>query len=203
MIGILDYGMGNIRSVFNAVDVAGFNAQVVSSATQFAALSHLIIPGVGSYHAATSSLDRLGLREAILKFARLGKPILGICLGMEILSDSGDEGGPSTGLGLVGGKVNRFDIGTDLRLPHVGWNAVTFTGDHPVLKGVRAGMDYYFVHSYFFQCANQADQFGTTEYGATFASVVAHGNAIGLQFHPEKSQSNGLKLIENFCHWEL
>ncbi len=200
-IGILDYGMGNIHSVYNALMHLGFDAEIVNQPQAIQTCSHLIIPGVGSYTNAMSKLTTQGLDVAIIKHAQSGKPLLGICLGMQILSKEGHEGGGATGLGLIDGCVELLDV-APLPVPHVGWNALTFNADHPLFNQVKKHVDFYFVHSYFFNAPDAKNVLAYAEYGLSFPAIVANQNVIGIQFHPEKSQDNGLLLIENFCEWD-
>jgi len=201
MIAILDVNIGNLRSVYNAVDIMGYDAQVITYDELSEKYSHLIIPGVGSFQRALQN-DKVGqVKSEIYNFAGSGRPVLGICLGMQLLADWGEEGGGSAGLGLVSGHVNRLSESEKILLPHVGWNTVNIIKSHPVLSGVKNKFDCYFVHSYHFVCNNDEDIYGHSNYGNDFVSIVGHNNIIGFQFHPEKSQSNGLKLIENFCNW--
>lgn len=201
-IGILDLEMGNLRSVYNAINTLGYDVEIVTNGAQFEQLSHLIIPGVGSYFKAAKLLDEKNLRAAVNNFSESNRPILGICLGMHLLSEYGEEGGRSRGLGLVPGCVAKLNASPDFSIPHVGWNSVNFIANHPVFKRVKNDVDYYFVHSYHFNCKDQANINGTTEYGEIINSIVGRKNVIGFQFHPEKSQANGLQLIENFCNWD-
>ncbi len=202
MIGLLNAEMGNIRSVYNAIYSLSFDIKVVKSGSELGGLSHLIIPGVGSYRSAMENINGNGLKESIRAFAESGKPVLGICLGMQLLSDHGEEHGNTEGLGLVPGKVTRFPDKKGFPLPHVGWNTVSFKARHPVFEGVKKGIDCYFVHSYRFICNNRENVYATTDYGEYFTSIVGKENVIGFQFHPEKSQANGLRMLENFCQWD-
>ena len=202
MIGVLNIGIGNIRSVLNAVVETGFEAEVVDSHAALGALSHFIIPGVGQFATAMRNLRDKGLRDAIVDFAGSGRPVLGICLGMHILADLGAEGGESNGLGLIPGCVDRLLVNNNLRLPHVGWNTVTKTRDHPILGGLKPDRDFYFVHSHGFACEDPNDIMAVTDYGEEFPCIVGRDNVVGFQFHPEKSQVNGLQLIETFCGWD-
>lgn len=203
LVGIVDLDMGNLRSVGNAVSAVGFDSKIVRSLDDLAGASHLILPGVGSYGTAMAHMHAQGLVEPIRSFARMGKPVLGICLGMQLLSSSGDEGGPCEGLGLVEGQVVRFDPATVPAIPHVGWNEVRMRRAHPVFRKVKSGADFYFVHSYRFVCDNDEDAIGAVEYGGNdYTSIVGRGSVLGFQFHPEKSQANGLRLVENFCDWD-
>lgn len=202
MIGVLDLQIGNLRSVCNAVYEAGFDFEVVVDGSRFSDLTHLILPGVGNFASAAARMVESGLVAAITDFALSGRPILGLCLGMHLLATIGTENGKNPGLGLVPGKVRKFDIAHELAVPHVGWNELVFRDDHPVFDGIKTGHDFYFVHSYHFVCDDEADAFGETDYGGPFTSVVGRGNVLGFQFHPEKSQINGLGLLENFCDWD-
>ncbi len=201
MIGILDIGMGNLRSVQNAVYQNGFDPIVVTDAENFDDLTHLILPGVGNFSAVMPGIECRKLKQPILDFVASGRPLLGTCLGMQLLMSFSEEGGTHAGLGLIAGKVKRLS-GEDLRVPHVGWNILNMTQPHPVFQGIKSGRDFYFVHSYSAICEDEADLFGITEYGGAVTAVVGRANVIGTQFHPEKSQVNGLRLIENFCRWD-
>jgi glutamine amidotransferase len=202
VIGIIDVGIGNIRSVANGVYQLGYDYELIESLKQFDDITHLIIPGVGCYRTAIEQLLSRGFYNKIQEFATSGRPILGICLGMQLLSESGDEGGETKGLSLIPGSVRKLSGQGSLRLPHVGWNCVSFVRqNHPVLHKVKDNVDYYFVHTYYFACDNSENVLGITEYGENFCSVVGRANVIGFQFHPEKSQNNGMKLIEKFCTW--
>ena len=194
--------MGNLRSAYNAVYENGFDPVFVDKDGDFDALSHLIVPGVGHFRAVMAHLGETGLAGRIRDFAATGRPLLGICAGMQLLAELGTEGVDTAGLGLVHGRVERLPEDDGLVLPHVGWSGVTFRFAHPVLDGIKPGRDFYFVHSYALQTDRDDELLGETEYGVRFASIVARDNVVGFQFHPEKSQSNGLKLIENFCLWD-
>lgn len=202
MIGVLDLDLGNLRSVTNAVYSLGFDFRVLRDLRDIDDISHLIIPGVGAYPAVMGKVRERGLAEGIRKVAAEGRPLLGICLGMQILSTWGEEHGETEGLGLIPGRVKLLRPEGGLPVPHVGWNGIEFRRVHPLLRGVKAGVDFYFVHSYQFFCERDEDLLGETDYGGRVAAVVGHGNVVGFQFHPEKSQVNGLKLIENFCDWD-
>lgn len=200
-IGILDYGMGNINSVYNALMHLGYDPEIVNHADAIQSCSHLIIPGVGAYAKAMHAITENGLDLAIKEHAALGKPLLGICLGMQILSDIGDEGAETKGLGFIKGRVELLDI-EPLPVPHVGWNSLTFNFDHPLCQNLKKHVDFYFVHSYFFHAEDEKNVLAQAEYGKQFPAIVVNQNVIGIQFHPEKSQDNGLLLIENFCEWD-
>jgi len=203
VIGILKMPMGNLRSAYNAVYENGFDPMLLDKDGAFDDLSHLIVPGVGNFRAVMQHLEGEGLPARIKDFAASGRPVLGICVGMQLFAERGTESGETAGLGLVHGTVERLPAEEkSLVLPHVGWSTVTVHFDHPVTDGIKPGRDFYFVHSYALQTDNPEEALGETEYGAPFVSIVARDNVVGFQFHPEKSQSNGLKLIENFCRWD-
>lgn len=203
LIGVIDMDMGNLRSVLNAVHSLGFDHRVVRRGDELDGLSHLILPGVGNYRTAMEHLAARALVDPIRDFAKGGRPVLGICLGMQLLSSTGDEGGAGPGLGLIEGHVERFDPTLVPAIPHVGWNEVRLARKHPVLAKIKSGVDFYFVHSFHFRVSNQRDALGLVEYGGReYTAIVARDNVLGCQFHPEKSQNNGLKLLENFCDWD-
>lgn len=202
IIGILKMPMGNLRSAYNAIYENGFDPLFVDEHSDFDGLTHLIVPGVGNFSAVMRHLEEVGLPDRIRAFAASGRPLLGICVGMQLLAQRGTEGGDTPGLGLVGGEVVRLPEGNGQLLPHVGWSTVKIRFDHPILDGVKPGRDFYFVHSYGLQTDRDDEFLGETEYGTPFVSIVAKRNVVGLQFHPEKSQANGLRLLENFCNWD-
>lgn len=201
-IGILNLDMGNLRSVSNAVYSHGWDFQLVEDAAMLDDATHLIIPGVGAFDRAARRLDERGLREPVRAFAASGRPVLGLCLGMQLLATVGDEGVESEGLDLVPGRVTRLSAELVPSIPHVGWNSMELQREHPVARGIRDGADFYFVHSYAFEPREGPDVLGRTDCGQVFASAVARGNVVGFQFHPEKSQTNGLRLVDNFCAWD-
>lgn len=199
MIGILDYGMGNLRSVTNAFISQGANPVLVRSKTEMEGLTHLVIPGVGAFKQAKDNLEKLQLIEHILDFVKTGKPVLGICLGMQLLATVGYEVEKTEGLNIIPGEVVKFENISE-RIPHVGWNAISLSNEHYLFEGIKKGVDFYFVHSYYFKPYEAADTLATCFYGNDFAAVVHKENVVGIQFHPEKSQKNGLKIISNFIH---
>ncbi len=203
MIGILDIEMGNLRSLSKAIYSLGYDFVLVRAAQDLDSATHLMVPGVGNYRTAMSHVDAQGMREPIRAFAGTGRPVAGICLGMQILSATGEEGGDTQGLGLVPGRVVRMTPEGGLPLPHVGWNTTRLRRkDHPVFHKVKDGRDFYYVHSYHLRCYNPDHVLAETDYGADVAAIVGTGNVIGFQFHPEKSQANGLRLLDNFCAWD-
>ncbi len=202
MIGVLNMPIANLRSIWNGLYENGQDPVLVDQEFDLDALTHLIVPGVGNFHAVMTNLDERGLAAKVRAFAASERPLLGICVGMQLLASWGTEGKPTRGLDLIPGKVERLPEDGGLRLPHVGWNTVTLTRGHPVFDGIKAQRDFYFVHSYGFQAEDSGDLIGRTDYGAAFASVVGRRNVLGVQFHPEKSQVNGIRLLENFCAWD-
>jgi glutamine amidotransferase len=199
LIGIIDYGMGNLRSVYNAFRSLDANVRLITAKEQFEDITHLVLPGVGSFAKAMENLEQRALIEPIMQFAASGKPMLGICLGMQLLASKGFEPYESKGLGLIEGEVVRMNF-TGVRIPHVGWNALELAIDHALFIGIRKQVDFYFVHSYFFKVRNQENILAHSEYGSRFPSVVYKGNITGMQFHPEKSQKHGLRILHNFYY---
>jgi glutamine amidotransferase len=202
LIGVIDYGMGNLRSVANAFYENGLDVEVVTEPARFEDYSHLVLPGVGHFGSAVANIDKRGFRKPLMAMAAAGRPILGLCVGMQLLATVGHEGGESAGLGLVPGQVVPIPPAPDKRVPHVGWNELVIRHQHPVFEGLKQGRDFYFVHSYQFEVQEDSDLLGITDYEATVTAVVGRGNVVGFQFHPEKSQVNGAKLLENFAAWD-
>jgi glutamine amidotransferase len=202
-IGLLKSPIGNLQSAYNALYHLGLDpVWVDENFRSYDDLSHLIVPGVGHFGAVMAYLNESGFSNRIRSFAASGRPLLGICVGMQVLATNGTEGGETPGLGLIDARVERLPEENGLTLPHVGWNNVAWTVDHPVFIGIKPDRDFYFVHSYGVTTASEADSLGTTVYGRRFASIIGRDNVLGFQFHPEKSQANGLKLLENFCFWD-
>ncbi|QDT41009.1 Imidazole glycerol phosphate synthase subunit HisH 1 [Gimesia alba] len=199
MITIVDYGMGNLRSVQKAFEKVGAEAVICSDPDKIAQASKLILPGVGAFRDAIQALKDQSLVEPILEHARSGKPFLGICLGLQLLFDVSYEDGEYEGLGIIPGKVVRFEDQPDLKIPHMGWNQIERTAPHPILAGIPEHEYFYFVHSYYVAPENESDVAAWTDYGCRFASMVARDNVVASQFHPEKSQDAGLKLLQNFA----
>ncbi len=198
--GIVDYNMGNLSSVKNAFLKYGIEVQVEGDANSLKEFDKLILPGVGAFGDAMEHLKERGLDEAVKEFAKSGKPLLGICLGMQLLFDKSEEFGSHLGLGLVPGEVRFFDkskFQKRLKIPHMGWNKLFKQKNSPLLKGLEESFYLYFVHSYHAVCDDRY-AIGKTFYGYEFASAVQKENVYGFQPHPEKSHNNGLKIIENF-----
>lgn len=202
-LGIVNYGMGNLASIARMIEDLGARAFIAQSPAALLEADRVILPGVGAFSAAVENLDRQGWRETIIRMAtELDRPVLGICLGMQLLADEGEEGGQTRGLGLVPGAVKplRSMVDASVRVPHVGWNDVAHDGDS-LLAGIPSGTDFYFVHSFAFAAANPLNVVATTQYGAEITAVVRHGHVWGAQFHPEKSSQAGRKLLQNFLEY--
>jgi glutamine amidotransferase len=185
--------------VINAFDATGVQSKVVSEPARLADHSRLILPGVGAFGEAMRTLLESGLAEALATRVRAGTMVLGICLGMQLICEESDEGGRHSGLGFVRARVRRFPVKDGLKVPHMGWNAITWRRPHALAAGVDSGSDVYFVHSYYVDCARPTDVLAETYHGLSFASAICHENVMGLQFHPEKSQRPGLRLLANFA----
>ncbi|MBC8113625.1 MAG: imidazole glycerol phosphate synthase subunit HisH [Candidatus Saccharimonas sp.] len=199
MISIIDYGMGNLRSVQKAFEKLGTPAEIVTRPAQVRAATKLVLPGVGAFRDAIHELERLELVEPIREYIRDNKPFLGICLGLQLLFDVSYEDGEWPGLGVLPGEVVRFPAQADLKVPHMGWNTLQTVGSPPLLAGLPADASVYFVHSYYVAPRDESVIAARTEYGVPFTSIVSRGNLFATQFHPEKSQKVGLKLLENFA----
>ena len=196
MIAIIDYGAGNLRSVSNAIDHLGFKATVTSQADEILAAEAVIFPGVGAAGDTMDSLERLGLTQVILRLAAENRPLLGICLGLQVLLTGSQEGGWRECLGIISGKVKKLPEG--LKIPHMGWNQVRQLRAHSIFEGIPDGSNFYFVHSYFADLVDKSAVIGQTDYGVSFCSVLAKGNLVATQFHPEKSGELGLRIYDNF-----
>jgi len=197
MIAIIDYGMGNLRSVQKAFEAVGAEAVVSNDPAVIAAAPGVVLPGVGAFGDAMQNLRRLGLVEAIHQVIGRGTPFLGICLGQQLLFEASQEMGSHQGLSVFAGQVRRFQV--SLKVPHIGWNQICLRRESPLLAGVPDGAFAYFVHSYYVEPADPAVVLATTDYGVEFASVIGQGNVFGIQFHPEKSQAVGLQILRNFA----
>lgn len=202
MIAIVDYNMGNLASVKNAFDLLGEKVVVESDPDKLSQYDRIILPGVGAFGDAMEHLRARGMDDAVREYARSGKYLLGICLGMQLLFESSEEFGITEGLGLIEGRVVAFDTSrfhTPLKVPHMGWNRM-FTKEHPLFSGLDEAHYLYFVHSYHALTTNATDTIGESVYGYRFSSAVAHENVMGLQPHPEKSHQNGLTILKNFIN---
>ena len=196
MIAIVDYGAGNLRSVVNAVSKLGYQPKVTSSPEDVLSAQAVILPGVGAAADTMESLKALGMADPIRRFIAEGRPFLGVCIGLQILFAGTEEGGWHECLGIIPGVVHRLPPG--LKIPHMGWNQVKQKVSHPVFDGVPDEASFYFLHSYYVDPVDKSLVIGETEYGIPICSVIAAGNLIATQFHPEKSGKSGLRMYENF-----
>ena len=204
-IALVDYGAGNLRSVAKALARSGLRPEVTSDPAVLRRADGVVLPGVGAFAAATASLEKTGLAGAVRDFIDSGGPYLGLCLGLQLLFDEGDEHGITPGFGLIPGRVTRFPerdpLGAPLRVPHIGWNEVRYSGEHPMLARLAPSELYYFVHAYRAVPARERDVVGRVDYGGEFAAAVAVGNMFAVQFHPEKSQAAGKRLLDAYAAW--
>ena len=196
MIAIVDYGMGNLRSVQKAFEQIGATARIVPFPRDIEKASGIVLPGVGAFGQAMENLRLIGWDVALRDAVKRGVPFIGICLGMQLLFESSEEMGQHEGLGILPGAVKRF--GGELKVPQMGWNQIHIQQANPLLRDVADGSFAFFVHSYYCAPSDSAVTLATTDYGVDFASIVGRENVWGTQFHPEKSQVVGLKILENF-----
>ena len=198
MIAILDYGLGNLGSISNMLKVIGEKSRITSDVETIRKSDGIILPGVGAFDAGMNKLNESGLSGVVKDEASKGKPILGICLGMQLLGYRSEEG-IMPGLSLIPFECKRFSFeDKSLKIPHMGWDIVDFKKQHPILGGLNGLQRYYFVHSYYAVCENSENVLMTCDYGVEFACAVVKDNVIGLQFHPEKSHDFGLAILSNF-----
>jgi glutamine amidotransferase len=203
LIAIVDYGMGNLRSVQKALEKVGARTQITSDPETVRGADKVLLPGVGAFRDAMTELQHLNMTDALKDFAATGRPLLGVCLGLQLIMDESTEGGLYQGLGLVPGRVVRFDDnmeagGKRLKVPHMGWNAVSIRQPNALTRGVDDGTFFYFVHSYYVQPSEAKDVALVAEHGIAFCAMVARDNVYATQFHPEKSQEDGLRVYRNF-----
>jgi glutamine amidotransferase len=204
-VAIVNYGMGNLGSVARALDDLGAQPVIAEHPTALFDADRIVLPGVGSFAEGMSRLCMGGWADALARLIRDGRPLLGICLGMQMLAEAGDEGGACAGLGFVAGRVRRLDtLGCALRVPHVGWNEIAYaqTEGGPLFKYIPAGSDFYFVHSYAVSELSQGELTATVEYGVPLAAAVQRDHVFGTQFHPEKSSKAGRQLLRNFLDYK-
>ena len=199
-VGVLDYEAGNLRSVESALRRLGAAYRLVREPGELDGLSRLIFPGDGEARAAMEVLERTGLGAALAAFHRRGRPLLGICIGCQVIFERSEER-DTRALGLLPGRVLRFPAAAGLKVPHMGWNQVSFAREHPLFRGIEADSWFYFVHSYYPQPDRSEDAAAYTEYGLRFPSVVIRDNLAAVQFHTEKSAAAGLQLLDNFLQW--
>ncbi|MFO0958993.1 MAG: imidazole glycerol phosphate synthase subunit HisH [Isosphaeraceae bacterium] len=199
MTAIIDYGMGNLRSVQKALEAVGHRADVTCDPDRVRKSDRVILPGVGAFADAIAELRRTGLAEAFVEAVRSGRPCLGVCLGLQLLFDESEEDGLHQGLGLLPGRVVRFAAGPRLKIPHMGWNTLRMRRETPILAGLPPEPSVYFVHSYHAVPAHPEDVLAEADYPGPFAAVVGRDNLVAAQFHPEKSQKIGLRIYRNFA----
>ena len=198
MIAVIDYGMGNLRSVQKAFEFLGFAAEIVEDPARLKDATHLVLPGDAAFGDAMRNLRSAGWDRAIAEGIAADKPFLGICVGMQLMFGESEEMGQHRGLGILPGKCVRFPAGE--RVPQIGWNQIAIKREVPLLAGVPEGSFFYFVHSYYVETASEDDCVATTDYGLDYTSIAGSGRVFGVQFHPEKSQAHGLRLLDNFAH---
>lgn len=198
MIAIINYGVGNLRSVEKAFEAVGAHAVVTNDVALIREAERLVLPGVGAFGECARRLRESRLDRCVIEAAEAGKPVLGLCVGLQLMFEEGYEFGRHAGLGLMRGRVVRFPADGP-RVPQIGWNQIEEIRPHPLVVGLDEGTYFYFVHSYYVQADDAADVLAVTEYGIRYASVCAGGSVCGVQFHPEKSQAAGLRLLKNFA----
>jgi glutamine amidotransferase len=207
VIAILDYRAGNLTSVARALRHLGFPCEITDSHPVIRGAERIIFPGVGAAGKSMENLKELGLDTLLAECLEAGVPVLGICVGMQVLFDYSEENDTPC-LGILPGRVRLFpdgmsnEKGEALKIPHMGWNEVAFNSEHPVFQGIPPESEFYFVHSYYPHPADPSQVVGRTEYGITFAAACTHKNLAAVQFHPEKSGPPGLKILDNFCRWD-
>ena len=203
-VAIVDYGVSNLCSVLRALEHLGYDAQVTSNPNDLQAAERIILPGQGAFATAMRNLKQTGLEQALLAEAKAGKPIMGICVGMQVLATMGLENGNCPGLGLLNATCRLLEPqSSDCKLPHVGWNELCFDAREPLFAGLnRKDHCVYFVHSYALDCQDADDVIATCDYGTDFAAAIRKDNLFAVQFHPEKSQENGLRILDNFMNWK-
>lgn len=197
MIAIIDYGVGNLRSVEKAFQAVGATARVTGDKAMIRDAEKLVLPGVGAFGECANRLRASGLDELVMEAVEHRKPLIGLCVGLQLMFDEGHEFGVHKGLGLMRGRVVRFPEG--LHIPQIGWNQIEEIRSHPLLEGLSEGAYFYFVHSYHIETDDEGSVLARTEYGIRYPSICARGAVCGVQFHPEKSQDAGLRLLKNFA----
>ncbi len=202
MIGIINYGSGNIQAIATIYKKLNIEHKILNRLEDFRNIDKLILPGVGAFDSTIRQLTDSGLKDELNRLVLIKKvPVLGICVGLQIMGDGSDEG-VLPGLGWIPGKVTKFDISKinfKPKIPHMGWNVINDLRNHPIFKGIDHDFGFYFVHSFYFECENKKNILSTSNYGNEFASSIYSGHIIGTQFHPEKSHSNGVLLLKNFA----
>lgn len=201
-VGIVDLGVCNLGSLQSALSRLRVETIIITEPEHLDSASHVILPGVGGFGEAASRIRERGLYEPIRGFIASEKPFLGICLGMQLMAEEGLEGGVSQGLAITTGTVSPLEPVESVRLPHVGWNSVYFQRPHPVFLDIPDGTDFYFVHGFAFSAVSDSNLIALSKHGVSFPSAVGVGSAIGVQFHPEKSQKAGAQLLTSFVDWD-
>ncbi|MFZ5632587.1 MAG: imidazole glycerol phosphate synthase subunit HisH [Bacillota bacterium] len=196
MVAVIDYGMGNLRSVEKGFERVGVNVKIVRDPEEVDRADGVVLPGVGAFADAMENLKKTGMDLAVKRAAGDGRPLLGICLGLQLMFEASEEWGYSEGLGIFPGMVRRLPEG--LKVPHMGWNQVRFKGSHPLFRDVPDNSAFYFVHSYYVDPKHESITMGVTDYGVEFTSAVGYDNIFAIQFHPEKSSVLGLRILRNF-----
>ena len=202
MIAVIDYGLGNLRSVSKALESIGAEVEVTNDSEKIARAKAIVLPGVGAFQRGMENIKRLDILPSILQSIKDGKPFLGICLGLQLLFSESQEHGLHKGMDIIKGRVKRFEPG--IKIPHMGWNQIKITNSKSqtkVFKGILDRSYFYFVHTYYVEPKDKETIVAITEYGNDFASIINKDNVWGVQFHPEKSAEIGLKFLENFCHY--
>lgn len=204
MIAIVEYGMGNVRSLRNAFEYLGEDVIVTADPDELDAADRVVLPGVGAFGDAMKAIEARALQPVLDRQAlELKKPVLGVCLGMQLFARSSVEHGEHAGLGWLDADVRRLEVARPLKVPHVGWNAIQFDRDDWLFHGINPQeANFYFVHSFHMVCHDSANLIATTDYGGPVTAVVRSGNLIAAQFHPEKSQDNGLAMLKNWVEWQ-
>jgi imidazole glycerol-phosphate synthase subunit HisH len=206
MIAIINYGSGNVQAIANIYHKLGVDFVITDQVDDLVRADKLVLPGVGAFDEVMQQLNASGMRDTLDRLVlQEKKPVIGVCVGMQILADSSEEG-VIAGLGYVSGRVRKLDATKMVHkphLPHMGWNTVTPALAHPLLDGLDLDLGFYFLHSYYFECSNPQNALTTTNYGSDFVSAVYNQNVFGTQFHPEKSHSNGIKIFQNFANLTL
>ena len=201
MIGILDYGAGNVQAIARIYNNLKIPNKLIKSAADFEGVEKLILPGVGSFDAVVSKLNESGLKDRLTELVLVEKtPVFGICVGLQIMAKSSEEGA-LPGLGWINATVKKFDLPGEYYVPHMGWNTFSLSGANEIFNGTDDEFGFYFVHSFYFDLEEELDSTAITTYGIEFTSAIRKGNIVATQFHPEKSQKNGLRLLENFSNW--